>query len=100
AVPAALHQVDHALSASGKAEIATAAKNSSGIKHDALVALQKRLKHLPKASHFIGRCLRRFCSATSASCLMPLEFFAAVAISALPLALSAWSTWCSAAGTA
>jgi predicted PurR-regulated permease PerM len=54
AVPAALHQVDHALSPSGKAEIAHAAKHSSGVKHEVLIALQKRLKHLPKASHLIG----------------------------------------------
>jgi predicted PurR-regulated permease PerM len=51
-VPAALHQVDRALSPSGKAQIAQAASHSSGIKHQALVALQKRLQHLPKASHF------------------------------------------------
>jgi predicted PurR-regulated permease PerM len=51
-VPAALHQVDRALSPSGKAQIAHAANHSSGIKHQALVALQKRLRHLPKASHF------------------------------------------------
>ncbi|HZT90566.1 MAG TPA: AI-2E family transporter [Gaiellaceae bacterium] len=54
AVPAALHQVDHALSPSGKAEIAHAAKHSSGVKHQLLLALQKRLQHLPKASHLIG----------------------------------------------
>ena len=54
AVPAALHQVDHALSPSGKAQIAHAAKHSTGIKHDILVSLQKRLKHLPKASHLSG----------------------------------------------
>jgi predicted PurR-regulated permease PerM len=54
AVPAALHQVDHALSPSGTAEIAHAAKHSSGIKHQALTALQRRLAHLPKASHFLG----------------------------------------------
>jgi predicted PurR-regulated permease PerM len=54
AVPAALHQVDHALSPSGKAQIAHAAKHSSGIKHQALTALQRRLRHLPKASHFYG----------------------------------------------
>lgn len=57
AVPAALHQVDHALSPSGKAQIAHAAKHSTGIKHQALVALQKRLRHLPKASHFYGPAL-------------------------------------------
>jgi predicted PurR-regulated permease PerM len=54
AVPAALHQVDHALSPSGKAQIAHAAKHSTGIKHSALTALQKRLRTLPKASHFFG----------------------------------------------
>jgi predicted PurR-regulated permease PerM len=54
AVPAALHQVDHALSPSGKAEIAHAANHSTGVKHQALIALQKRLRHLPKASHFVG----------------------------------------------
>ena len=54
AVPAALHQVDHALSPSGKAQIAHAAKHSSGIKHSVLTALQKRLRTLPKASHFYG----------------------------------------------
>ncbi len=53
AAPAALHQVDHALSPSGKAEIAHAAKNSSGIKHQVLVALQKRLKHLPSKSQLV-----------------------------------------------
>lgn len=50
AVPAALHQVDHALSPKGKAEIAHAASTSSGIKHQVLVSLQKRLKHLPSGS--------------------------------------------------
>jgi predicted PurR-regulated permease PerM len=48
--PAALHQVDHALSPSGKAEIARAASHSTGVKHQVLVALQKRLRHLPKKS--------------------------------------------------
>ena len=43
AVPAALHQVDHALSPSGKAEVARAAKHSTGVKHQVLTALQKRL---------------------------------------------------------
>ena len=54
AVPAALHQVDHALSPSGKAEIAHAASHSSGIKHQVLEAIQRHLRHLPKASHFLG----------------------------------------------
>ena len=53
AVPAALHQVDHALSPSGKAEIARAAKHSSGVKHQVLTALQKRLKHLPTKSQLL-----------------------------------------------
>jgi len=54
AVPAALHQVDHALSPSGKAQIAHATKHSSGIKHQVLAGVQRRLRHLPKASHFYG----------------------------------------------
>ena len=53
AVPAALHQVDHALSPSGKAEIARAAKHSTGVKHQVLAALQKRLKHLPTRSQLV-----------------------------------------------
>jgi predicted PurR-regulated permease PerM len=53
AVPAALHQVDHALSPSGKAEIAQAANNSNGIKHEVLVALQKRLKNLPSGGKLV-----------------------------------------------
>ena len=53
AVPAALHQVDHALSPSGKAEIAQAANTSSGIKHEVLVALQKRLKNLPSGGSLV-----------------------------------------------
>ena len=51
--PAALHQVDHALSPSGKAEIAHAAKHSSGVKHEILAALQKRLRHLPTKSQLV-----------------------------------------------
>jgi predicted PurR-regulated permease PerM len=53
AVPAALHQVDHALSPSGKAQIAHAAQHSTGVKHQVLVALQKRLKNLPKRDELI-----------------------------------------------
>ena len=53
AVPAALHQVDHALSPSGKAQIAQAANTSTGFKHEVLVALQKRLKNLPTGSTLI-----------------------------------------------
>ena len=46
-------QVDHALSPSGKAEIARAAKHSTGVKHQVLTALQKRLKHLPRRSELV-----------------------------------------------
>jgi predicted PurR-regulated permease PerM len=53
AVPRASSQVDHALSPSGKAEIARAARTSSGVKHQVLVALQKRLNHLPKKSELV-----------------------------------------------
>jgi predicted PurR-regulated permease PerM len=52
-VPPALHQVDRALSPSGKAEIAQAAQSSSGVKHEILSALQKRLKHLPSGTKLI-----------------------------------------------
>jgi predicted PurR-regulated permease PerM len=58
AVPAALHQVDHALSPSGKAEIAHAAKHSSGVKHQVLTALQSRLRNLPKRSDLLGPAAR------------------------------------------
>jgi predicted PurR-regulated permease PerM len=47
AVPRALDQVNVALSPSGKAQIARQARNSTGIKHEVLVAVQKHLKHLP-----------------------------------------------------
>jgi predicted PurR-regulated permease PerM len=53
ATPRALDQVNHALSPSGKAEIAREAKQSTGIKHDVLTALQKRLKHLPRRSELV-----------------------------------------------
>src|SRR3954454_345001 len=53
AVPAALHQVDRALSPSGKAEVARAAKHSTGVKHQVLTALQKRLNHLPTRSDIV-----------------------------------------------
>lgn len=53
AVPSALRQVNHALSPSGKAEIAQAANTSHGFKHEVLVALQKRLKHLPAGSKLV-----------------------------------------------
>ena len=53
AVPAALHQVDHALSPNGKAEVARAAKHSTGVKHQVLTALQKRLNNLPRRSELV-----------------------------------------------
>ena len=53
ATPRALDQVNHALSPSGKAEIAREAKQSTGVKHDVLTALQKRLKHLPRRSELV-----------------------------------------------
>jgi predicted PurR-regulated permease PerM len=53
AVPAARHQVDHALSPNGKAEVARAAKHSTGVKHQVLTALQKRLNNLPKRSALV-----------------------------------------------
>jgi predicted PurR-regulated permease PerM len=53
AVPRALDQVDHALSPSGKAQIAREASHSTGVKHQVLVALQKRLKHLPKRNELV-----------------------------------------------
>jgi len=53
AVPAALHQVDHALSPSGKAQVARAANHSTGVKHQVLTALQKRLNNLPRRSELV-----------------------------------------------
>jgi predicted PurR-regulated permease PerM len=57
AAPAALHQVDHALSPNGKAEVARAAKHSTGVKHQVLTALQKRLNNLPKRSELVKPAL-------------------------------------------
>src|SRR5207253_382845 len=53
AVPRARDQVDLALSPKGKAEISRAAQHSTGIKHDVLIALRKRLDHLPKSSRLV-----------------------------------------------
>jgi predicted PurR-regulated permease PerM len=53
AVPAAIHQIDHALSPSGKAEVARAAQHSSGLKHQLLTELKKRLDHVPKRSELV-----------------------------------------------
>jgi predicted PurR-regulated permease PerM len=53
-VPLALKQVESALGVSGlptsAGDLSHAAKTSTGVKHDILVALQKRLRHLPSAS--------------------------------------------------
>lgn len=53
AAPRALDQVNRALSPTGKAEIAREARQSTGIKHDVLLSLQKRLKDLPRRSELI-----------------------------------------------
>ena len=53
AAPRALDQVNHALSPSGKQEIAKATKHSRGFKHQVLTALQKRLNNLPKRSELV-----------------------------------------------
>jgi predicted PurR-regulated permease PerM len=53
AVPRALDQVDTALSPHGKAQIAHAARTSTGIKHDVLTAVQKRLRNLPKRNDLV-----------------------------------------------
>jgi predicted PurR-regulated permease PerM len=53
AVPRASDQVNRALSKSGKAEIAQQARRSSGVKHEVLIALQRRLNHLPKRSELV-----------------------------------------------
>jgi predicted PurR-regulated permease PerM len=53
AAPRALDQVDTALSPAGKHQIARAANRSTGVKHEVLVALHKRLQHLPKRSELV-----------------------------------------------
>jgi predicted PurR-regulated permease PerM len=56
-VPRALTQVENALGVSGlptsPGDLNNAANNSTGIKHDILVALQRRLEHLPSASKLV-----------------------------------------------
>jgi predicted PurR-regulated permease PerM len=51
-VPRAVHQVDHAVNGNA---LAHQASHSTGVKHDILVAIQKRLNHLPKAGTLIHR---------------------------------------------
>src|SRR5919198_5410320 len=57
AVPRALSQVEAALGTKGlptsAEELRHATKHSHGIKHTILVAIQKRLKHLPRASKLV-----------------------------------------------
>jgi predicted PurR-regulated permease PerM len=53
AVPPALRQVDRALSPTGKAQIEQAANASQGLKHEVLIALQKRLKNLPSGTKLV-----------------------------------------------
>ncbi len=53
AAPRALDQVNHALSPTGKAQIARATRHSTGFKHQVLAALQKQLKHLPKRNELV-----------------------------------------------
>ena len=56
-VPLALKQIESALGVSGlptsAGDLSHAAKTSTGVKHDILVALQKRLGHLPSASKLV-----------------------------------------------
>ena len=56
-VPRALTQVENALGVSGlptsAGDLNHAANNSTGVKHDILIALQKRLEHLPSASKLV-----------------------------------------------
>ncbi|TMK72010.1 MAG: AI-2E family transporter [Actinobacteria bacterium] len=59
AVPRALHQVEAALGTNGlpmkASDLEHAANHSHGIKHTILVAVQKRLEHLPRASSVLHR---------------------------------------------
>jgi predicted PurR-regulated permease PerM len=61
AVPRALNQVEQALGTNGlptKAQdLEKAKQHSTGIKHDILAALQKRLQRLPKASNLVHPAL-------------------------------------------
>ena len=56
-VPRALTQVENALGVSGlptsAGDLNHAANTSTGVKHDILVALQRRLEHLPSASKLV-----------------------------------------------
>jgi predicted PurR-regulated permease PerM len=56
AVPRALDQVQHAIGSvpTAKADIARKARNSHGIKHEILVAVQHRLERLPRAGSLVN----------------------------------------------
>ncbi len=54
-VPSAIHQVDHALGSvpTTRAQLRHQAAHSTGIKHEILVGIQKRLKKLPSVTNFV-----------------------------------------------
>ena len=52
-VPRAVDQVQNALGGTTKAQIHQEAKNSKGIKHDILTAIDKRLREVPKAGQLL-----------------------------------------------
>src|SRR6185295_682553 len=56
-VPRALNQIEGALGVNGlptsAGDLSHAANTSTGVKHDILVALQRRLQHLPSASKLV-----------------------------------------------
>jgi predicted PurR-regulated permease PerM len=54
-VPRAIDQVQSALQGDTKAHIHREAKNSKGVKHAILTAVDKRLRHLPKAGAVVPR---------------------------------------------
>ncbi|MDX6413692.1 MAG: hypothetical protein QOH23_1102 [Gaiellaceae bacterium] len=58
-VPRALQQVDNAVASvpTTQSQIGAAAKHSTGIKHDVLIGLQKRLSKLPQASSLVRPAL-------------------------------------------
>jgi predicted PurR-regulated permease PerM len=57
-VPQAISEVQHALGGKGAvAEVHQATANTNGIEHDFLVALDRRLQHLPSASELIHPAL-------------------------------------------
>lgn len=56
-VPRAIDQVQAALDPQGRSQIHQAAQRSTGIKHDVLTAVDKRLRHLPKAGELVHPAL-------------------------------------------